>query len=183
MNGEVSISNLRIGGFSTIHRTGECELTPRPTQDQAEVVVFVGGNDIVIGVDFMWGVGVFKTNLQIELLVRHVDLMIDVILNTETFEVILNNFLLNEIGLVLHVSLFFIIQYNWFEFFNMSRIGPSRLPLEEFPVVGATSFQTGSLFSPIWLRTPLLTPSRKLLDLTLKSWSRVRSSRTFWPMN
>jgi hypothetical protein len=60
----------------------------------------VGGNDIELGVDFMWGVGIFKTNLQIEMIVRHVDLMVDVIIvkNTESFDVTLAQFLLNEIG-------------------------------------------------------------------------------------
>ncbi len=60
----------------------------------------MGGNDIELGVDFMWGVGIFKTNLQIEMIVRHVDLMVDVIIvkNTESFDVTLAQFLLNEIG-------------------------------------------------------------------------------------
>lgn len=60
----------------------------------------MGGNDIELGVDFMWGVGIFKTNLQIEMIVRHVDVMVDVIIvkNTESFDVTLAQFLLNEIG-------------------------------------------------------------------------------------
>lgn len=62
------------------------------------MVVFVGGNDIELGVDFMWGVSIFKTNLQIEMIVRHVDLMVDIIVDTETFQVTLAQFVLNEIG-------------------------------------------------------------------------------------
>lgn len=62
------------------------------------MVVYVGGNDIELGVDIMWGVGIFKTNLQIEMIVRHVDLMVDIIADTETFAVTLSQFLLNEIG-------------------------------------------------------------------------------------
>ncbi|EFX75772.1 hypothetical protein DAPPUDRAFT_323032 [Daphnia pulex] len=100
INGQVSISNARIGGFSTVHRTGPCTLDLRPTKNEAEVVVFVGGNDIELGVDIMWGVGIFKTNLQIEMIVRHVDLMVDIIADTETFAVTLSQFLLNEIGTV-----------------------------------------------------------------------------------
>ena len=62
------------------------------------MVVFVGGNDIELGVDFMLGVSIFKTNLQIEMIVRHVDLMVDIIVDTETFQVTLAQFILNEIG-------------------------------------------------------------------------------------
>jgi hypothetical protein len=62
------------------------------------VVVYVGGNDIELGVDIMWGVGIFKTNLQIEMIVRHVDLMVGIIYGTETLDVTLSQFLLNEIG-------------------------------------------------------------------------------------
>lgn len=58
----------------------------------------MGGNDIELGVDIMWGVGIFKTNLQIEMIVRHVDLMVDIIYGTETLDVTLAQFLLNEIG-------------------------------------------------------------------------------------
>jgi len=100
INGQVSISNVRIGGFSTIHRTGRCTLELRPAKNEAEVVVYVGGNDIELGVDIMWGVGVFKTNLQIEMIVRHVDLMVDVIYGTESLTLTLAQFLLNEIGTV-----------------------------------------------------------------------------------
>ncbi|XP_046454195.1 uncharacterized protein LOC124201972 [Daphnia pulex] len=100
INGQVSISNARIGGFSTVHRTGPCTIDLRPAQNEAEVVVYVGGNDIELGVDIMWGVGIFKTNLQIEMIVRHVDLMVDIIADTETFDVTLSQFLLNEIGTV-----------------------------------------------------------------------------------
>nr|CAH0098529.1 unnamed protein product [Daphnia galeata] len=100
INGQVSISNARIGGFSTVHRTGACTLDVRPAQNEAEVVVFVGGNDIELGVDFMWGVSIFKTNLQIEMIVRHVDLMVDIIVDTETFQVTLAQFVLNEIGTI-----------------------------------------------------------------------------------
>jgi len=70
----------------------------RPMKNESEAVIFVGGNDITLGVDFMWGVSIFKANLKIEMTVRHVDLMIDVIVNTETFAVTLAQFLLNEIG-------------------------------------------------------------------------------------
>ena len=100
MDGQVAISNARIGGFSTIHRTGVCSLSLRPAQSTARVVVFVGGNDIVIGVDFAMGVGIFRTNLQLELLVRHVDLTIDVTIDygATPVQVTLNDFVLNEIG-------------------------------------------------------------------------------------
>ncbi|KAI9552764.1 hypothetical protein GHT06_020644 [Daphnia sinensis] len=99
-NGQVSVSNARLGGFSTIHRTGPCTLDIAALQKTAEAVVYVGGNDIELGVDIQWGFSVFNTNLQIELIVRHVDLMINVVVNTNTFEVVLQEFLLNEIGTV-----------------------------------------------------------------------------------
>lgn len=97
-NGQVSVSNARLGGFSTIHRTGPCTLEVVALQNKAEAVVFVGGNDIELGVDIKWGFSIFNTNLQIEMIVRHVDLMISVMVNTETFEVALQELLLNEIG-------------------------------------------------------------------------------------
>lgn len=99
-NGQVSVSNARLGGFSTIHRTGPCTFELVALQNKAEAVVFVGGNDIELGVDIKWGFSIFNTNLQIEMIVRHVDLMISVMVNTETFEVTLQELLLNEIGTV-----------------------------------------------------------------------------------
>lgn len=98
VDGEVSISNLRIGGFSAIHRTGDCSLTTGLSGNNVQV--YVGGNDIVIGVDFMWGVGIFKANLQIELLVKHVDLMLQVgfVKREQKIALNLEEFLLNEIG-------------------------------------------------------------------------------------
>lgn len=101
LNGKVAISNARIGGFSTIHRTGPCSAIIRPNTKEA--TIYVGGNDIEIGVDFMWSAGIFKANLQIEMIVEHVDLMVNIIVDSATNSTSLGEFLLNEIGYYIYL--------------------------------------------------------------------------------
>lgn len=46
----------------------------------------------------MWSAGIFKANLQIEMIVEHVDLMVNIIVDSATNSTSLGEFLLNEIG-------------------------------------------------------------------------------------
>lgn len=90
--GSVSVSNTRLGGISTIHRTGNCEFIPSPLS----ATIYVGGNDILLGVDLSLGVGILNTKIKVSLYVAHVDLMLSIKKVDQGVE--LSDFRLNEIG-------------------------------------------------------------------------------------
>lgn len=73
-----------------------CTSEIRPSR--TSVVVFVGGNDIEIGLDVGISIGPIKLTIQVELIVRHVDLKVNVAVNTNDLSITLDEFLLNEIG-------------------------------------------------------------------------------------
>lgn len=90
--GSVSVSNTRLGGISTIHRTGDYAFTASPLS----ATIYVGGNDILFGVDVALGVGFLTTKIKVTLYVAHVDLMLSIAKGDAG--VSLSEFRLNEIG-------------------------------------------------------------------------------------
>jgi len=135
MDGMFEISNIRIGGFSGIHRTGECSLTT--TLQGVDVVIdfgklkiqlhlftnhfaifvimmlFLGSNDILLGVDISFGAGILRANIGLELVVSHVSLMVNV--RVAGTGISLRDFKLNEIGYV-HRNHLNVDGYSFFSF-------------------------------------------------------------------
>ena len=79
-----------------MHRTGECKLAIR--NFKWDLVTNVGLNDIVVGGDVVLGAGILKTNLKVQITVRHVSFMIDALVDMTRFNSTLRDFRLNEIG-------------------------------------------------------------------------------------
>lgn len=70
----------------------------------------------------MWSASIFKTNLQIEMIVEHVDLMATLNIDTRTNATTLGDFVLNEIGYYLSwLSKVWTI-FNEINFFNYSNV-------------------------------------------------------------
>jgi hypothetical protein len=62
------------------------------------MVLFLGSNDIVLGVDASFGAGILRASIGLELVVSHVSLMVSVRVIGTGSEIRLRDFKLNEIG-------------------------------------------------------------------------------------
>jgi len=98
LEGLFEISNVRVGGLSTVHRTGACSLNSVILTTRA--VIDFGANDFLLGLDINLGVGIIRTNIQIEIVISHLSMLVDATLTTATGRLKLNDFRLNEIGTV-----------------------------------------------------------------------------------
>ena len=62
------------------------------------MMLFLGSNDILLGVDVSFGAGILRANIELELVVSHVSLMVSVRVIGAGTEIRLRDFKLNEIG-------------------------------------------------------------------------------------